>query len=76
MQGKHATHMPSETRMYTQRGTRENQWATDMKLVLNVYMVGAHALGTLSATSTVRNLPKPPRGVRTPYNKPPTDELF
>ena len=62
--------------MYTQRGTRENQWATDMRLVLNVYMVGAHALGMLSATSTVRNLPKPPRGDKMPNNKPPTDVLF
>lgn len=69
------TYIPSETNTYTQRGTRENQRATDMKLVLNVYMVGAHALGTLSATSTVRNFPKPPSGVKTPYNKPPTDEL-
>ena len=47
-----------------------------MRLVLNVYMVGAHALGILSATSTVRNLPKPPRGDKTPYSRPPTDVLF
>ena len=73
--GKHATHMASQMMIYTQRGTKVNQWATDMRLVLNVYMVGAHAHDTLSATSTVRNLPKPPRGLRTPYNKPPTDEL-
>lgn len=68
--------MPSEIRMYTQRGTRVNQWAMDWRLVLNVYIVGAHALGTLSATSTVRNLPKLPKGLRMPYNKPPTDVLF
>jgi hypothetical protein len=69
------THIPSEIRIYTQRGTRENQVEIATKLVLNVYIVGAQALGILSATSTVRNLPNPPTGVKTAYNKPPTDVL-
>lgn len=73
---KQATHMASETRIYTQRGRRKNQWETAIRLVLNVYMVGTAALGTPSATSTVINLPKPPKGDSTPYSKPPTDELF
>ena len=42
-----------------------------MKLVPNVYIVGAHALGIDSATRTVRNLPKPPAGERTADMRPP-----
>jgi hypothetical protein len=36
---------PSEMRIYTHLGTAVNHGATAMKLVLNVYMVGAQALG-------------------------------
>ena len=43
-----------------------------MELDANVYIVGAHALGTDKATSTVRNLPKPPAGERTASKRPPT----
>ena len=55
---------------------RENHPEIAMKLVLKVYIVGAQALGILSATSTVRNFPKPPRGIKMLFTKPPTDELF
>jgi len=37
----------------------------------NVYIVGAHALGTDNATRTVRNSPKPPVGERTADMRPP-----
>lgn len=43
-----------------------------MKLELNVYIVGATELGIESARTTQRNLPKPPRGDRTPAMSPPT----
>ena len=43
-----------------------------MELDANVYIVGAHALGTNKATSTVMNLPKPPAGERTASKRPPT----
>jgi hypothetical protein len=36
-----------------------------MKLVPNVYIVGAHALETDNVTRTARNLPKPSIGERT-----------
>lgn len=42
-----------------------------MKLVPNEYIVGAQALGTVSATSTVKNFPKPPRGDKTANISPP-----
>lgn len=47
-----------------------------MELVLKVYIVGAQALGIVSATSTVRSFPKPPTGIRMLFTRPPTDELF
>jgi hypothetical protein len=46
-----------------------------MKLVLNVYIVGAQALGILRATKAVKSFPNPPVGNNTLYNKPPTEEL-
>jgi len=55
---------------------RENHPAIAMELVLKVYIVGAQALGIVSATSTVRNFPKPPTGIKMLFTKPPTDELF
>jgi hypothetical protein len=42
-----------------------------MKLVPNVYIVGAHALGADNAARTVRNLPNPPAGLRTANMRPP-----
>lgn len=42
-----------------------------MKLVPNVYIVGAVELGMDNATNTTRNLPKPPVGDRTAEMKPP-----
>ena len=64
--------MPSETTAYTQRGTRAQTAATAMQLLANVYIVGAHALGTLSARSTVSRRPKPPSGASTAAMSPPT----
>lgn len=43
-----------------------------MKLDENVYIVGAHALGTVSATTTVRKFPNPPAEERTAWTRPPT----
>ena len=43
-----------------------------MKLEPNVYIVGAHALGMVSASSTVKNLPKLPVGESTASMSPPT----
>jgi hypothetical protein len=42
-----------------------------MKLVPNVYIDGAHALGVDNAMRTVRNLPNPPVGLRTANTRPP-----
>jgi hypothetical protein len=69
------TYTPSEMRIYTHLGTAVNHGATAMKLVLNVYMVGAQALGMLRATRAVRIFPNAPAGSSTLYNKPPTEEL-
>ena len=57
---------------YTHLGTFANTAATVMQLLANVYIVGAHALGTDNARRTVRNLPKPPSGDRTASIRPPT----
>jgi hypothetical protein len=70
------TYTPSEMRIYTHLGTSANHGATAMKLVLNVYMVGAQALGMLRATRAVRSFPNTPVGNSTLYNKPPTEELL
>jgi hypothetical protein len=43
-----------------------------MALELNVYIVGAHALGIVNASKTVKNFPKPPRGDNTASIRPPT----
>lgn len=43
-----------------------------IRLEPNVYIVGAHALGMVSASRTVRNLPNPPSGERTASMSPPT----
>jgi hypothetical protein len=69
------THTPSDMSIYTHLGTAANQVATAMKLVLNVYIVGAQALGMLRATKAVKSFPNPPVGNNTLYNKPPTEEL-
>lgn len=61
---------------YTHLGTAANHVATAMKLVLNVYIVGAQALGMLRATKAVRSFPNAPVGNNTLYNKPPTEELL
>lgn len=63
--------MAPDTRAYAFRGILAKNGATFMKLVPNEYMVGAQVLGTESATSTVRNLPKPPAGARTALKRPP-----
>lgn len=42
-----------------------------MKLLENVYMVGAHAAGIVNASRTVRNLPRFPRGERIASTRPP-----
>lgn len=57
---------------YTHLGIFANTSATVIKLLEKVYIVGEHALGTDRASSTVRNLPKPPRGERTASMRPPT----
>ena len=41
-----------------------------------MYIVGAQALGTVNANSTVRNLPKPPQGDKTAWISPPTEFPF
>ena len=43
-----------------------------MKLLVNVYMVGASELGIVNATMTTRNFPKPPSGDKTAATSPPT----
>lgn len=65
------THIAVETIAYTLLGTRAKNTATFIKLVPNEYIVGAQALGTVNATSTVKNFPKPPRGDRTANISPP-----
>jgi len=42
-----------------------------IKLVPKEYIVGAQALGTVNATSTVKNFPKFPRGDKTANKRPP-----
>lgn len=42
-----------------------------MRLVPNVYIAGADALGIVNASNTVRNFPKPPTGERIAEIKPP-----
>ena len=42
-----------------------------MKLVPNVFIVGAHELRMDSAMMTVRNLPNPPVGLKTADIRPP-----
>ena len=56
----------------THRGIRANTDAIVMKLVQTVYMVGAIALGVVSAINTSKNLPKPPAGCNTAATRPPT----
>jgi hypothetical protein len=51
--------MASETIAKTYRGTFWKTGAIAIKLVPNVYIVGAYALGADNATRTVRILPKP-----------------
>lgn len=57
---------------YTNRGSLANNGMTVMKLDPKVYIVGAHALGTVRATTTVRKFPKPPAEERTACTRPPT----
>lgn len=55
------THIPNDTTAYAFRGTRRANHGprrTFIALVPNEYIVGAHALGTVSATSTVRRDPR------------------
>jgi len=52
-----------------------------MKLVPNVYIVGAHALGMDNATRTTRSFPNPPVGermadMRPPILSPPSNPAF
>jgi hypothetical protein len=63
--------MASEIIAKKYRGTFWKIGAIVMKLVPNVYIVGAHALGTDNATMTMRNLPNPPLGARTADIRPP-----
>jgi hypothetical protein len=69
------THIPSEMKIYTHLGTAASQLEIAMKLLLNVYIVGAQALETLRATKAVRISPNAPVGNKTLCNKPPTEEL-
>jgi hypothetical protein len=62
-------------RIYTHLGTTANHVAIAMKLLLNVYMVGAQALDMLRAAKAVRISPNAPVGNKTLCNKPPTEEL-
>lgn len=64
--------MPSEITTYTHLGIFAKNVAIVMKLLANVYMVGAQALGMDSARRTVRNLPNPPNGDSTAAMRPPT----
>ena len=59
------THIASEIITNTYLGTFANHGKIVIALLPNVYIVGAHALGTVNANSTVRNLPKPPQGDKT-----------
>ena len=64
--------MPSEMTTYTHRGIFAKNVAMVMKLLANVYIVGAQALGMDSARRTVRNFPNPPKGDKTAAMRPPT----
>ena len=65
--------MASEIITNTYLGTFANHGKIVIALLPNVYMVGAKALGTVNANSTVRNLPKPPQGDKTAWMSPPTE---
>lgn len=67
-----ATDIASDTMAKMYRGTFSKMGAMAMKLVPKVYIVGAAALGTDSATRTVKNFPKPPVGASTAEMSPPT----
>lgn len=56
----------------TYRGIMAKYDPMVMKLEPNVYIVGAHALGTDSASRTVINLPNPPMGDSMASINPPT----
>ena len=60
--------MASDIIAKTYCGTFRNIGAIVMKLVPNVYIDGAHALGVDNAMRTVRNLPV---GLRTANTRPP-----
>lgn len=60
----------------TYLGTLAKKGATVIKLVQNVYIVGAHALGTVNDMSTMRNLPNPPVGCKIAAMRPPISFPF
>ena len=64
--------MPSEIIAYTHLGTFASAVATVIELLAKVYIVGAHALGTVRARRTVKNFPNPPKGESTASMSPPT----
>ena len=71
LHGSRDAYIASEIIVYTYRGTRANHTWIVIRLDAKVYIVGAHALGMDSATSTVRNLPNPPEAESTASIKPP-----
>ena len=60
----------------TYLGTLAKKGAIVIKLVQTVYIVGAHALGTVNDVSTSRNLPNPPVGRKIAAMRPPTSLPF
>lgn len=66
------THIATATIGKRYRGTFSMKGAMAIKLVPNVYIVGATALGTDNATSMTKNLPNPPAGDNTADIKSPT----
>ena len=56
----------------TYLGILAKKGAIVIKLVQKLYIVGAHALGTVNDVSTSRNLPKPPVGLKIAAIRPPT----
>lgn len=66
------SHIAPDTMTKRYLGTMAKNVPTVMKLEPKVYIVGAVALGMVSASSTVKNLPNPPMGERIASINPPT----
>ena len=71
-----SAHMIVETIAITYLGILAKKGAIVIKLVQKVYIVGAHALGTVNEMSTSRNLPNLPVGCKIAAKRPPTSFPF